>query len=276
MAAIEEVTPHVVCELRDLVFEDVDSAYFPDFSSMAELFEGVFALEPQPLDDLARSEWEERHHLHQWRSKYAAGSFQGIVAIVERLWRENGVMPTPLVAEMETGRPIYSRQSLQELAELAYRSRIEGRWAELIMHTIGNPLVANAIYMNVIGDDEQAPEDVRHFASAVRLAPPPYNPLLTTRSAWLKQAEEYCDRVDSAATLLRLREPKEKRQPEHFAWLARFQVGGEDFWQLANRVDEELPEPGADTEGRIRKAVNRLAGEVGIKLRRSRRRRRRK
>ncbi len=56
------------------------------------------------------------------------------------------------------------------------------------------------------------------------------------RSAFEQKLAHYLDSVEEAAQASGMRSTPEKRSDDHFAWLARYQIGGESFERLAKDV----------------------------------------
>jgi hypothetical protein len=82
------------------------------------------------------------------------------------------------------------------------------------------------------------------------------------RPAFDQLLAEYCDDVERRATKAGLVKLPTKREPIHYRWLARFQVG-EDFEAIAQDSGDSV----ARSEAAIERAVRRTAKFIGLTLR---------
>jgi hypothetical protein len=100
---------------------------------------------------------------------------------------------------------------------------------------------------------------------------PAWDPTMDTRTEFEKSAKDlfqkslgaYCDLVEAAAIDQGLRKTRSKRTPEHYRWLARFQVKGEspaDIWR-------SLPTGDSRSRRAVEKAIQEAARDIGLTLR---------
>jgi capsule polysaccharide modification protein KpsS len=82
--------------------------------------------------------------------------------------------------------------------------------------------------------------------------------------------EEYLDRMESLVEERGCVRTKTKNEPEHFEWLACFQVKGMSYTKIKDRFKPQAPSQKtylSDDTKAIRKAINDLAKYIGLSLR---------
>ena len=280
LCEIENVAPQVPTQLRDNVL--------PYMKGKPDLRIGF--VHPSGSDSAcdpasrqyrriaeAKRSWERQFNLDpdHWKQGDYYRRFDWMIGAVLDRWYHLGA-DQDLLAHFWRQHPDWA-----DLARKARESRDRGEWSHLLdqilsrewgEYTENLETILAAADQGVIELSAEKRKLIESYAIGRRQFPL-YDPFAESCKDWRKRARAYAGRVEAAARQL----PHgltaiEKRNLHHFRWLARFQVGGEDYPDLADNLGTKA---GDDPEGTLRKAVYRTAKLVGIKLRRSRRRPRR-
>ena len=90
------------------------------------------------------------------------------------------------------------------------------------------------------------------------------------RAAFEAKLSAYLDRLEGQAAAMGMERAPEKRNPEHFEWLAQYQAGGRSISELARMIPaKKSPERHAD-RSTVKHAVKQCADLIGLPLRESR------
>lgn len=230
------------------------------------------------LQDLVLSEWERRWHLDRWKSPADHHRFRLLIVCALVLWSSFGDLDpgsSEDVALASGWAEHVTDASPDTFLSTIVESKARGTVVELLLGSFLDPGRSGADFRIQLalggallrGVPEESRSLFRRYLQATS-GPPPYDPLALTREDWTKQARAYLDEVDALAESLGLPKPAEKREPMHFRWLARYQVGSVEIPMLADEVYISGSYPTSDAEGTIRRSVQRTSTEIGLTMRR--------